>query len=255
MGKLDGKVAVVTGGGRGVGRGIALALAREGAAIGIPEIDPNTGPKTAREIEGLPGRACAVPCDVSDREQVDRAVSAIVEQLGGVDILVNNATWNGDGEAMKPLLEHNERDMRRQFEVNVLGSFHFMQACHPHLRDGGGKVINLASMAGSERTEGFTAYAAAKEAVRALTGVAAREWGEEDIHVNVICPTAMTDTIRAFNAEHPEVRERLLAGTSLRREGDPERDIGRVVAFLASSDSDFMTGQTLWIDGGHVIHS
>ena len=255
MGKLDGKVAIVTGGGRGIGRGIALALAREGAAVGIPEIDPDTGPDTAREIQGLPGRACAVACDVSDREQVDRAVSAIVEQLGGVDILVNNATWDGDGEAMKPLLEHTEHDMLRQYQVNVLGSFHFMQACHPHLRRGGGKVINLASMAGSERTEGYTAYAAAKEAVRALTGVAAREWGEEGIHVNVICPAAMTDGIRAFHAVHPEVMDRFLERTPLRRVGDPERDIGRVVAFLASSDSDYMTGQTLWIDGGNVIHS
>ncbi len=253
--KLDGKVAIVTGGGQGIGRGIALALAREGAAISIADINSETGSDTAREVEKIGPRALATVCDVSVREQVENTVASTEAALGGVDILGNNATWTARAGGMKPLLEHTEEDFDRHFAVALKGSFHFMQACFPHLAKRGGKIINLASSAGSERMVGFAAYAAAKEAVRALTGVAAREWGGQGIQVNVICPSAASPSSEQFFLEHPEILERALAASPIGRLGDPEIDIGRAVVFLASSDSDFITGQTLWVDGGNTIHS
>jgi NAD(P)-dependent dehydrogenase (short-subunit alcohol dehydrogenase family) len=257
MGKLDAKVAIVTGGGQGIGRGIALALAREGASISIAELDPARGAAAALEIEklGAGARALATACDVSVREQVEDTVETTVRELGGVDILINNATWSGSDVGMKSLLEHSEEDFDRHFAVALKGSVHFMQACYPHMAKGGGKIINLASSAGSERIVGFAAYAAAKEAVRALTGVAAREWGDRGINVNVICPWAATPSSKVYFDKHSEVLERALAASPIARLGDPETDIGRAVVFLASSDSDFITGQTLWVDGGNTIHS
>ena len=255
MAKLDGKVAIVTGGGQGIGRGIALALAREGAAISIAELDPSRGADAALEVEKAGARALATVCDVSLRAQVETVVEATAREFGGVDILVNNATWTGSDSGMKSFLEHSEEDLDRHFAVAVNGTFHFMQASFPHMAQRGGKIINLASSAGSERSVGFAAYAAAKEAVRALTGVAAREWGDQRIHVNVICPSAATPSSEHFFEEHPEVLERVIAASPAGRLGDPEIDIGRAVVFLASSDSDFITGQTLWVDGGNTIHS
>ena len=130
-----------------------------------------------------------------------------------------------------------------------------MQACFPHLADRGGKIINLASEAGSERVAGHAAYAAAKEAVRALTGVAAREWGRLGIQVNAICPFADTPSTKALFDAQPEFREQLLSTSPIGRLGDAEIDVGRSVVFLASTDSDFITGQTVWVDGGRTIHS
>ncbi len=254
MGRLEKKVAIISGGGQGIGRGIALALAREGASVSLPDLNAETGAATAAEIEKLGVRALYVPCDVSRREEVDAAVSRTVEALGGVDILVNNATWTG-GTANKTFLEHSGEDFDSHFAVAVKGTFHFMQACFPHLRDRGGKVINLSSAAGSERSAGFAAYSAAKEAVRAITGVAAREWGPSGVCVNAICPSAETPGSQDFYAAHPEVLKRVLSTSALGRLGDPERDIGRAVVFLATNDSDFVTGQTLWVDGGRTIHS
>jgi 2-hydroxycyclohexanecarboxyl-CoA dehydrogenase len=253
VGRLDGKVAIVTGGGQGIGRGIALALAREGAALSIAELDPETGPAAAREIEKLGVAARASLCDVSARDQVDAAVAATLDELGPVNVLVNNATWSQG--AMRSFVDLSEEDLDRHFAVGVKGTVHFMQACFPSMKERGGKIINLSSSAGSERMRGLAAYAVTKEAIRVLTGVAAREWGEHSIHVNAICPSASTPSSERFYARHPEFRERALATSPLGRIGDAERDIGRAVVFLASSDSDFVTGQTLWVDGGNTIHS
>lgn len=256
MGTLDGKSAIVTGAGRGVGRGIALALAKEGASICIAEIDPATAKSTAEEIAALGSGSLAVECDVGDRSQVDAAVAAAIAEFGGLDILVNNATGARQHDAFRPLIEHTEEQFERQLRVDVLGSFHFMQACYPHLcASHAGRVVNLSSSAGTERGAGFAAYSAAKEALRALTGVTAREWGSHEITVNSICPTAVTDVMGEWMRRNPEVAEKHLESVALGRHGKPEADIGRVVVFLCGPDASFITGQTLWVDGGSVIHA
>lgn len=255
MGRLDGRVAIVTGGGRGIGRGIAIALAKEGASLCIAELDPATGKDAASELQALGANALAVACDVSQRDQVTHAVAAAVAEFGGLDVLVNNATGAGQGDAYKPLLEQTDEDWDRKLSVDLKGSFYCMVECHPHLRERRGKVINLCSIAGSARTVGFASYSAAKEGLRALTGVAAKEWGADGIKVNALCPTALTPGIERFMAQEPEVAAGITADIPLGRLGDPERDIGRVAVFLASSDSDYMTGQTLWVDGGQEVHA
>ena len=131
-----------------------------------------------------------------------------------------------------------------------------MQRCHPHLKaSGDGRVINICSMAGTERVPGFMIYSAAKEALRAMSGIAAKEWGADGIHVNVICPTASTAATERFREENPEVAAASLASVPLGRYGDAETDVGRVAVFLAGPDAAFMTGQTIHVDGGAVIHA
>jgi NAD(P)-dependent dehydrogenase (short-subunit alcohol dehydrogenase family) len=258
MRKLDGKVVIVTGGGGGVARGMTVALAKEGADLSIVELHADRGAEAAREVEKQGGRVISIACDVSQRDQVDAAVAETLERLGRIDVLVNNATGVSLATSNLPFMDHTEADFDRILGVDVKGSFHFMQACFPHFKaQGGGKVINFSSGAGTERMAGFAAYASAKEGVRALTGVAAREWGEWGITVNVVCPAAMTPGMKNFLENHPdpEFKKQAVGDRPIARLGDPEQDIGRVVAFLASAESDYLTGQTLWVDGGSSIHA
>ncbi len=256
MGILDGRVAIVTGGARGVGRGISTALAKEGASIVMAEIDTDTGPATEKELRELGAKATWVECDVGRREQAEATVARTVELYGGVDVLVNCATGARPDTAFRTFLEHTDDQVELQLSVEVWGSFFFMQTCHPYLRAShAGRVINICSMAGTERVPGFMIYGAAKEALRAMSGVAAREWGPDGINVNVICPTAATESTNRFREEQPDLAAASLANVPLGRFGDCESDIGRVTVFLAGPDSAFMTGQTLWVDGGAVIHA
>lgn len=256
MGKLNGRVAIVTGGGRGVGRGIAVALAKEGARVALAEMDPVSGAATAAELSALGARAMSIECDVSNRSQVESTVDQVAREWGGVDILVNNATGARPDSAFRPLLEITDEQIETQLGVEIWGSIFFMQTCHPYLsKSEAGRVINLCSSAGTERGAGFSIYSAAKEGLRALTGVAAREWGRDGILVNALCPTAATDATLRWSEENPEVAAKHLRDVPLGRMGDPETDIGRVAVFLASEDAGFMTGQTLWVDGGSVIHA
>jgi NAD(P)-dependent dehydrogenase (short-subunit alcohol dehydrogenase family) len=250
MGRLEDKVALVTGAGRGIGRGIALELAREGAAVVIAELDPDTARRTADEIEALGARALAVPTDVSRREQVEAAVAAAEETFGRLDILVNNAQLQRQQVSFE---DTTDDDMEVVLGSGVLATFYFMQTCFPLLRRRGGKVINVASAAGLVGYPGWTSYAVSKEGIRALTKVAAREWGVHKINVNVICPAAATPSFEQWSSNNPDLAEEMMASIPLGHLGDPEADIGRAVVFLASADSDFVTGQTMMVDGGQTI--
>ncbi len=258
MGKLDGKVVIVTGGGGGVARGMTIALAKEGADLSIVELRADRGDEAAREVEKQGGRVVSIACDVSRRDQVDAAVAETLDHLGRVDVLVNNATGVSLATSNLAFMDHGEADFDHILGVDLMGSFHFMQACFPHFKNqGGGKVINFSSGAGTERLAGYVAYASAKEAVRALTGVAAREWGRWGINVNAVCPAAMTVGMKSFVENHPDpdFEKKAYGDRPIARLGDPEQDIGRVVAFLASAESDYLTGQTFWVDGGGSIHA
>lgn len=256
MSRLEGRVAFVTGGGRGVGQGIARALAKEGARIALAEFDPETGPSAAEDLKAQGTDAIWIPCDVSQRPAVEAAVEQVCDEFGGLDILVNNATGARPDTAFRKLLEITDDQIETQLGVEIWGAVYCMQTCHPHLKQSdSGRVINLCSSAGTERGAGFAIYAAAKEALRALTGVAAKEWGRDGITVNALCPTAATAATERWSKENPETFQEHLRGVPLGRMGDPERDIGRVAAFLASDEARYMTGQTLWVDGGSVIHA
>ena len=250
MGKLDGKVAVVTGSGRGIGRGVALEFAREGAAVVVVEIDPESGKRTVGEIEALGGRAHLALADVCRRADVNAAVAAAKEVFGTVDILVNNAQIQRQQISFE---DTSDDDMEVSLASGIHATFYFMQACLPLMREGGGKIINVASAAGLLGHPGWTSYAVAKEGIRALTKVAAREWAQHKINVNVICPAADTPSFRLWRDNNPELGQGLVDSIPLGHMGDPEADIGRAVVFLASSDSDFITGMTLMVDGGQTI--
>jgi 2-hydroxycyclohexanecarboxyl-CoA dehydrogenase len=257
MGRLDGKVAIVTGAGQGIGLGIALALASEGASISIAELEANRAQQAADEVRARGVPVCAVTCDVRDRSQVDAAVAQTVRELGGIDIVVNNAIATGSDPALaasggqRPFIETTEDLMRLQWESGPLGTFHVMQACYPHLRGREtSSIVNVASRAGTDGIAGYTAYAAAKEAIRALSRVASREWGRDGIRVNVICPHARTPAQQKFAEANPGVEEQLIAHIPLGRMGDAEQDIGGAVIMLSSSDARFVTGQTIMVNGG-----
>lgn len=250
MSILEGKVAIVTGAGRGLGRGIALELAREGAAVLVAELDPATGERTAREIEAQGGRSLAVATDVRQRAQVDAAVASAERTFGTIDILVNNAQLQRQQVSFE---DTTEDDMEVVLGSGVIGTFHFMQACFPLLRRRGGKIVNLASAAGLLGYPGWTSYAVSKEGIRALTKVAAREWGKYKINVNAICPVAETPSFQEWSRKHPDLAKAMIDAIPLGHVGDPQSDIGRAVVFLSGPDSDFVTGVTMMVDGGQTI--
>jgi 2-hydroxycyclohexanecarboxyl-CoA dehydrogenase len=256
VGRLDGKVGIVTGGGRGIGLGIALALAAEGANIAIAEINGQRAERAAAEVRERGVDVCAVACDVRSRVDVDAAVEQTVKELGSIDILVNNAIATGSDPALaasggqRPLIETTEELMRLQWESGLLGTFHFMQACYPYLRGRDTSIVNVASRAGTDGIAGYGAYASAKEAIRALSRVASREWGADGIRVNVICPHARTPSQQKFAEANPGMEEQLIARVPLGRLGDAELDIGGAVVMLSSPDARYVTGQTIMVNGG-----
>jgi 2-hydroxycyclohexanecarboxyl-CoA dehydrogenase len=248
--RLAGKVALVTGAGQGVGEGIALAFASEGAAIAALDIDPDTAESTAQACRERGADAVSVRADVADRASVAAAVASTVDALGGIQVLVNNAHRFTLGV---PLVDTTDELMESSWRTATMGTLHCMQACLPHLSVDGGKIVNIGSGSGLDGDVGSASYVTAKEAVRALTRVAAREWGPLGIHVNTLCPFSSSPRVEAFAAEHPGRMERTARSLPLRRApGHPEHDIGRAALFLASDDASYVTGQTLFVEGGRI---
>ncbi|EEA00747.1 short-chain dehydrogenase/reductase SDR [Burkholderia sp. H160] len=245
MGRLNGKVAIVTGAGRGIGRATAKLFAAEGAKVAVLSVTPANVNTVVAEIKASGGTALGVPCDISDAEQIKVAVEMVVESYGGIDILVNNAF---DPTApFSSIIDLSVKQLQRNFEVGPIAYLRTMQACYPHLKASGeGRVINFGSMAGVVGLISYGPYSMAKEAVRALTRTAAKEWGADKITVNNVLPVAET---WGKEASVP-------APTNpLGRYGSPDDDIAPVVLFLASKDAQFLTGYSLTPDGGSIIDS
>jgi len=252
MGRLAGRVAIVTGAGQGIGRGIARRFAREGAKLVVAEWNAETGERTAKELAGLGGEGRFVKTDVGDRAQVLAAVQTALDAWGRIDVLVNNA-WSGTG--MGRVEWKTTEEMERAFRVGFLSNFWAMQAVFPHMkRQGGGRVINMCSLNGVNAHMYTVQYNMAKEAVRALTRTAAREWAPFHVLCNAICPAAATEAYRAMMDKNPAMEKTILAAHPMHRMGDPEEDIGGAALFLASDDSRYVTGNTLFVDGGGHIN-
>jgi NAD(P)-dependent dehydrogenase (short-subunit alcohol dehydrogenase family) len=248
--RLNNKVAVVTGGGQGIGRGIACAFASEGARIAIVDIDGAKATATASECAGRGTDAIGIECDVADRAQVDAAVTRVVEQFGGIDILVTCALAK---VKVQPFEDTPLSGIEKMWRVGYLGVTNTMQACLPQLRERRGKVINFGSGAGIGAAAGYASYGPVKEAVRAITRIAAKEWGKFGINVNAICPFAKSDQFDEWAEANPAQVAMALAGSTLGRIGDCELDIGRAAVFLASDDASYITGHSLMVDGGQSM--
>ena len=248
--RLVGKRAVVTGAGQGVGRGIALALAKEGAAVVVAGRTLDKVERTAEEIRAIGGESLAVRCDVGAAADVDSLFGDTVPAVGGLDILVNNAQSVPPNRRLQDVLIE---DVELALGTGPVATFRCMRAGFPHLRERGGSIVNLGSNTAIEGAPLFGAYAMAKEGIRGLSRVAAREWGRFGIRVNVICPFGDSPSAVEFNEAHPDAAKAILRSTPLGRMGDCEQDIGRAVAALVSDDMSYLTGATVMLDGGLCV--
>ncbi|MEU6580546.1 SDR family oxidoreductase [Nocardia sp. NPDC046763] len=246
MGVLQDKSAIVTGAGQGVGQGIALALAAEGAKVAVVDLNQDTAKDTVTQIENRGGTATAIVCDIRDSAQVDAAVLHTVDTFGGVDILVNNAMATKFGV---PIEELTDEDIELSYRTGPMATAYFMRAAFPFLQ-GGGRVINIRSGSEVEGIVGFGAYVPAKAAVGGLTRTAAREWGRKGVNVNAVCPFVLSPAAKQYYATHPEELDWAMNQLSIPRDGDAEHDVGRAVVFLAGPDAGFVTGCTIMADGG-----
>jgi 3-oxoacyl-[acyl-carrier protein] reductase len=266
---LSGRVALVTGGSRGLGRADALTLARAGADVVIADIQVESqttdedveryGPlaqvaraqglvyteATAEEIQGMGRRAAAVKCDVTDREQVAATVARTVDELGSVDILVNNA---GTLDHVAQLGDQSPDLWERDLRVNLTGAFNCSQAVWPHMQERGwGRIVNMASVAGTLGGFGQASYSTTKAGLLGLTKSLALEGARHGINVNAIVPGIIGSEVFSFG--NPEMNERMIKRTALRRVGEPQ-DIANAIAFLCSDLAAYITGVGLNVSGG-----
>jgi NAD(P)-dependent dehydrogenase (short-subunit alcohol dehydrogenase family) len=252
-GELDGRVAIVTGAADGIGRGIARCFAGAGAKLLVADIDEGANVMAAEELrDELGADVRAMRVDVSRKQDVLDMVAAAGDSWGQVDVLVNNA-WGG-GRLCR--VEQKPDDLfDAGFHVGFYGPLWAMQAAFPLMRrQSWGRIINLCSLNGVNAHMGTAEYNSAKEALRALTRTAAREWAPYGITANVICPAAKTAASRRVFAANPELEAAADASNPMGRMGDPEIDIAPVALFLASEGSRYLTGNTLFVDGGSHIN-
>ncbi len=249
-GRLSGKVALVTGARRGIGRGIALEFAREGADIAVNDVTgEEQAEQVSKEIRALGSRALVVMADVSKSEHVHDMVNRVVVEMGRIDILINNAGV----ESIVSLFELTEAEWERVTRINLKGEFLCLQAAAREMvKTGGGAIINIGSVQAGMVLSGRTHYAPSKRALEALTANAAAELAPHGIRVNCIHPGLIDTDMTAWVMKDPNVLPVVLDRIAMHRAGRPT-EIGRVAVFLASEDASYVTGQSLYVDGGFQI--
>ncbi|HEY8639263.1 MAG TPA: 3-oxoacyl-ACP reductase family protein [Solirubrobacterales bacterium] len=244
------RIAMVTGGARGIGRAIALALASEGHAVAVGDLRGEEAMETVGALERAGARAFGVPMDVTDRGSVNQALERTEETLGPVEILVNNAGW----DELRPFLETDEPFWDRVIEINYKGCLRVTRAVLPGMVERGwGRVVNIGSDAGRVGSSLESVYSGAKGAVIAFTKTIAREVARHGVTANTVCPgptrTPLLEGMAAGEGESQKLIESLTRAVPMRRLGEPE-DVASAVAFLASDRAGFITGQTLSVSGG-----
>lgn len=246
--RLEGKVAGITGAGRGIGRAVAIAFAREGAKVAIVELDFEEGAKVAQEIEAKGGEAVAFEADVANSKEVDSVVQQILERWGRIDIWVNNAG------IIRPAMLHNmtEEQWQKVIDVHLKGTFNCLQAvAKPMMEQRSGKIINVISAAGISGTIGQINYSAAKAGIIGMTKSAAKELGKYFINVNAIGPAAITRMTEKIYTD-PKFAPKYLERKAIPRFAQPEEVTGAFV-FFASEEANYISGQVLNVDGGTTM--
>ena len=260
-GFVQDKVILVTGAGRGIGRAIAGRLAEEGAGVGIADIDEAAAQAAAKDIAGAGGQALGLACDVADRDSVRTTIQAMVDQMGRLDVIFNNAAV----AEIRPFMQVREQDWQRLMNVNGLGVLICMQeAARQMISQGnGGRIINTSSIAGREGYDLQPHYSASKFAVIALTQAGARAFAEHGITVNAFGPGVVHTELweqldkefmeQGLSTEPGEAMAGFASRALLGRHSTPQDLVG-VAGFLASDDANYITGQTIMVDGGMVMH-
>ncbi len=248
MKRLEGNVTIITGGGKGIGYGLAQAFAAEGSNLVITG-RTESRLKAAKEklekeykVQVLP-----VTADGADENAIKNVVAKTIEHFGKIDTLINNAQVSKSG---LPLVGHTKEDFDLAINSGLYAAFFYMRECFPYLKESKGSVINFASGAGLFGKLGQSSYAAAKEGIRGMSRVAAAEWGPDGVRVNVVCPLAMTESLLERKENYPELYAKTIQGIPLGHFADPKEDIGKVCVFLASDDASYVTGETITLQGG-----
>ena len=239
MENLKNQVVIVTGG------ALTTVLSKRGASVVAVDINEEAGKKI---VKSNPEKIIFMKGDVSKKSVAEEAVKLAVSKFGKLTGLVNNA----HASRQKSLIEHTEDDWALSFETGFNATLYFMMASYSELAKNGGSIVNFGSGAGLEGLEYQASYAAAKEAIRGLSRVAANEWAQNNIRVNVVCPMALTEGVANWKEHFPEQYKVAVNQVPMKRFGDPQNDVAPIVAFLLSSDSQYMTGQTLMADGGSI---
>lgn len=248
MKRLEENVTIITGGGKGIGFGLAQAFAEAGSNLVITGRTLSRLESARQRLEAEYGvKVLPIVADGADEAAIKDVVAQTIAKFGKINTLVNNAQVSKSG---LPLIEHTKEDLDLSIHSGLYAAFFYMRECHPYLKESKGSVINFASGAGLFGKLGQSSYAAAKEGIRGLSRVAAAEWGPDGIRVNVICPLAMTESLMEWKDNYPELFAKTIQGIPLGRFADPKDDIGRVAVFLASEDAHYITGETITLQGG-----
>ncbi|GAB6990781.1 SDR family NAD(P)-dependent oxidoreductase [Paenibacillus pini] len=245
--KFKDKTILVTGGAGGIGKGIVTALAKQGARVAFFDINEDKGKATEEEINEIT-ECMFVKVNLMDKDDLIAGFNKVIDNYSTIHGLVNCAQASKNVSFM----DTTEAEFELSFGTGFWPTFHLMKLSYPHLKENQGTIVNFASGAGLEGMPTQTSYAAAKEAIRGISRVAATEWGQDNININIICPIAESEGVRAWRERMPEAYDKMVNEIPLKRLGDCEQDIGRVVAFYLSEEAKFITGQTIMVDGGSV---
>jgi NAD(P)-dependent dehydrogenase (short-subunit alcohol dehydrogenase family) len=240
---------VITGGGAGIGRGVARAFAARGAAVAVVGRRREPLESLCAEVSGMGGNALPIVADVGIAEDVQRFVDATARHFGRLDVLVNNA----QGYRHAFLIDATDEDMDLAWRTGPLAAFRSMKAAYPHLKAASGLIVNFGSGTQLDPSEQFhSTYNAAKGAIANLTRSAAVEWGKDGIRAVLVLPAAESDQLAAFRARDPQKYGEMMKRVPLGRFGDAETDIGRPIAWLATDEARFITGTAIMLDGGQM---
>lgn len=245
MKNLQGKVIIVTGGAAGIGGAMTTELTERGACVVAVDLNEDAG---REKVAANPEQTAFLKGDISKKSVAKEAVALAVSKFGKLTSLVNNA----HASRQKPLMDLTDEDWALSMDTGLKGTLNFMKAAYPQLKKTKGSIVNFGSGAGLLGQENQASYAAAKEAIRGLSRVAANEWAKDGIRVNIVCPLAMTEGVKQWKENFPDQYEEVIGKNPMGRFGDPQKDVAPIVAFLLSDDSQYMTGQTIMADGGDI---